>query len=102
AEGKAKFLLGTDNQGRDILSTIMYGGRISLLVGGSAILFAVVLGVGLGLFSGFTGGWVDSALMRVADIQLTIPGILIALAIDGVIRSLVPASAHDQTALYVL
>jgi peptide/nickel transport system permease protein len=100
--GSAKFLLGTDNQGRDILSTILYGSRISLLVGISAILFAVVLGVGLGLYAGFRGGWLDAALMRIADIQLTIPGILIALAIDGVIRSLVPASAHDSTALYVL
>jgi peptide/nickel transport system permease protein len=100
--GTAKFLLGTDNQGRDILSTILYGSRISLLVGFSAILFAVVLGVGLGLYAGFRGGWLDAAVMRVADIQLTIPGILIALAIDGVIRSLVPASAHDSSALYVL
>jgi len=95
AGGSAKFLLGTDNQGRDILSTILYGSRISLLVGFSAILFAVVLGVGLGLYAGFRGGWLDAAVMRVADIQLTIPGILIALAIDGVIRSLVPSSAHD-------
>jgi peptide/nickel transport system permease protein len=79
-----RFLLGTDDQGRDILSTILYGTRSSLLIGIASVLLAVVLGVTLGLWAGYAGGRVDSAVMRIADVQLTFPAILTALLIDGV------------------
>ena len=84
--GDAKFLLGTDNQGRDILSTILYGMRISMGVGIASVLFAMVMGVSLGLVAGYFGGRVDSIIMRAADVQLTFPAILIALLVDGVAR----------------
>ena len=81
AEGVWDFPLGTDNQGRDILSAMMYGARISLLVGVSAVAFALLVGTFVGLLAGFTGGTLDAVLMRVADIQLTFPAILIALLV---------------------
>ena len=102
AGGDPRFLLGTDDQGRDILSTIMYGARISLGVGFAAVAFAMVIGVGLGLLSGYLGGVTDAVIMRVADIQLSLPAILIALLIDGVARSLLPRDMHDEVAIYVL
>lgn len=101
-EGDARFLLGTDDQGRDVLSTIIYGARISLFVGIASVVFSIILGVGLGLVSGYVGGRVDAFIMRVADIQLSFPAILIALLIDGVARSLMPRDMHDELALYVL
>lgn len=79
--------LGTDNQGRDVLSTIMYGTRLSLIVGLTSVLLAMVIGIVLGLVSGYFGGFADSVIMRVADIQLTFPAILVALLVDGVIRA---------------
>ncbi|WP_315837904.1 ABC transporter permease [Bradyrhizobium prioriisuperbiae] len=88
SEGQAPFLLGTDEQGRDVLSAILYGLRISLTVGVLGVLFAGVLGIGLGLIAGYVGGAVDSLIMRIADVQLTFPAILIALLIDGVAKSL--------------
>ena len=100
--GKALYLLGTDDQGRDVLSAIMYGARISLGVGVAAVLFSMVLGVGLGLASGYAGGRLDAFIMRVADIQLSFPAILIALLIDGVARVALPREAHDEIAVYVL
>ena len=102
ADGDSRFLLGTDDQGRDMLSTIMYGARISLGVGFAAVVFAMVIGVGLGLVSGYLGGTIDAVIMRVADIQLSFPAILIALLIDGVARSLLPRDMHDEVAIYVL
>jgi peptide/nickel transport system permease protein len=102
AAGKATYLLGTDDQGRDVLSTIMYGARISLGVGVAAVLFSMVLGVGLGLASGYVGGRLDAFIMRVADVQLSFPAILIALLIDGVARVALPHEAQDQIAVYVL
>jgi len=96
------YLLGTDDQGRDVLSAIMYGARISLLVGFSAILFAMVLGVTLGLIAGYVGGWIDSLIMRIADVQLSFPSILVALLIFGVARALVPREFHEEMAIYVL
>ena len=102
AGGDPRFLLGTDDQGRDILSTIMYGARISLGVGFAAVAFAMVIGVGLGLVSGYMGGAIDAVIMRVADIQLSFPAILIALLIDGVARSMLPRDMHDDVAIYVL
>jgi peptide/nickel transport system permease protein len=100
--GRAAYLLGTDDQGRDLLSAIMYGARISLGVGVAAVLFSMVLGVGLGLVSGYAGGRMDAFIMRVADIQLSFPAILIALLIDGVARAALPREAHDEIAVYVL
>jgi len=84
--GLGRYPLGTDNQGRDILSTIMHGARISLGVGLASVLFALVLGVSAGLLAGYFGGRLDAAIMRVADVQLSFPAILIALLIDGVAR----------------
>ena len=100
-EGQAKFLLGTDDQGRDILSALMYGARISLLVGLASVLLSVVVGVGLGLLAGFVGGRVDSFIMRVCDVMLSFPAILVALLIDGVGRAMFP-NAHETLAFTVL
>ncbi|MBO9357064.1 ABC transporter permease subunit [Bordetella petrii] len=101
-EGSADFLLGTDDQGRDILSAILYGSRVSLFVGFASVLFSMVLGVSLGLISGYVGGRVDSIIMRIADVQLSFPAILIALLIDGVARGILPRDMHNDLALYVL
>jgi len=101
-EGSAAHLLGTDDQGRDVLSTILYGARISLGVGIASVLLAMLLGVMLGLLSGYFGGRIDAAIMRVADIQLSFPPILIALLIDGVARVALPSGAHDEIAIPVL
>jgi peptide/nickel transport system permease protein len=102
AGGKAQYFLGTDDQGRDVLSTIMYGARISLLVGILAVFLAMIVGVTLGLISGYAGGRIDAFIMRVADVQLSFPAILIALLIDGVARAILPKEMHDQMAVYVL
>lgn len=96
------FLMGADNQGRDMLSTIMYGTRTSLFVGAMAVLFAMVLGISIGLYAGWRGGWVDGALMRVADVQLAFPAILIALLIFGIARGFIPDNMRDQLAIWVL
>jgi len=101
AEGTRKYLLGTDDQGRDILSALMYGARISLVVGVVSVLLSMVIGVGLGLLAGFRGGWVDGLLMRVCDVMLSFPPILVALLIAGVGRALFP-NAHDSVAFGVL
>ncbi len=102
AEGKSEYLLGTDQQGRDILSTIMYGGRISLVVAMSAVAMSIVMGVGLGLIAGYVGGRVESLIMRIADIQLTFPAILVALLISGIGRQFVPKDMQDALAVYVI
>ncbi|MDH4289307.1 MAG: ABC transporter permease [Aquincola sp.] len=99
--GSAKYMLGTDDQGRDILSALMYGARISLLVGIASVALSVVVGVGLGLLSGFVGGKTDAFIMRVCDVMLSFPSILIALLIDGVGRAMFP-NAHDTLAFAVL
>ncbi|MEO7255216.1 MAG: ABC transporter permease [Casimicrobium sp.] len=100
--GNPVFPLGTDQQGRDILSTIMYGSRISLLVALCAVAMSIVMGVGLGLLAGYVGGRVDSIIMRIADIQLTFPAILVALLISGIGRQFVPREMQDSLALYVI
>ncbi|MEI7445382.1 MAG: ABC transporter permease [Burkholderiales bacterium] len=102
-QGQRAFPLGTDDQGRDVLSTILYGSRISLLVGLASVAFAMTMGVGLGLLSGYVGGRLDAFIMRVADVQLSFPSILIALLVNGVARAVLPSDANiDAMALAVL
>ena len=100
--GSSNFLLGTDQQGRDMLSTMIYGSRISLIVGFASILFAMVLGVFLGITSGYIGGRYEIFVMRLTDVQLTIPSILMALLVDGIARALISKSMHNEMAIYVL
>ena len=102
ADGKASYLLGTDDQGRDVLSSIMFGMRLSLGVGIASVMLAVTLGVSLGLLAGYLGGRVDALIMRVADIQLSFPAILVALLIDGLARTILDRDLHDKLAVYVL
>jgi len=99
--GNPTFLLGTDDQGRDILSALMYGARISLAVGLASVVLSVVIGVTFGLLAGFLGGWVDGFLMRLCDVMLSFPAILVALLIAGVGRALFP-NAHETLAFGVL
>lgn len=96
------FVLGTDDQGRDVLSTILFGMRISLFVGFSAVFLAMILGVILGLLAGYIGGWLDAVIMRVADVQLTFPSILVAMLIFGIAKGVTPAEFRDQVAIWVL
>ncbi len=101
ALGSSKYLLGTDDQGRDILSALMFGARISLAVGFASVILSVLLGVTLGLLAGFLGGWVDAVLMRLCDVMLSFPAILVALLIAGVGRALFP-NAQEGLAFFVL
>lgn len=78
-------LLGTDNLGVDILSKLIYGSRVSLFVGLAGTCFGMTLGIILGLISGYYGGWLDTVIMRLGDIQLAFPFVLLALAIMGVL-----------------
>ncbi|MFQ5786065.1 MAG: ABC transporter permease [Alphaproteobacteria bacterium] len=101
-DGDSRYLLGTDDQGRDVLSTIIYGARISLGVGFASVILAMFVGVALGLLSGYVGGMTDAIIMRIADVQLSFPAILVALLIDGVARGILPRHLHDELAVYVL
>ncbi len=96
-DGDPRFLLGTDDQGRDMLSAIIHGARVSLFIGFASVVLALVLGVGLGLWAGFVGGRIDAFLMRVAEIQLSFPTILIALLINGVLRG----ALHIEQQVYL-
>jgi peptide/nickel transport system permease protein len=100
--GKLAYLFGTDDQGRDVFSTIILGMRVSLLVGFLAVLFAMTLGISLGLVAGYVGGTIDAVIMRVADVQLSFPAILIVLLIDGVARGVLPRDMHDKVVIYVI
>lgn len=100
--GQPQYILGTDNQGRDMLSTILYGGRLSILVGLAAVCLGMVLGVGLGVISGYFGGTVDAVIMRIADVQLTIPGVLLAILINGIGRAALPLELRQEFAIYVV
>jgi peptide/nickel transport system permease protein len=95
-------VMGTDSQGRDILSAILYGSRVSLLVGFASVGFSMLLGVTLGLIAGFIGGRTDAIIMRIADVQLSFPAILIALLVFGVARGFIHPSQHEQMAVIVL
>ncbi len=99
--GAAPFLLGTDDQGRDLFSAILYGMRLSLIVGFAAVALSVLIGTSLGLIAGTLGGWAGTAIMRAADVQLTIPGILVALLVDGLARALFPG-LHAEFAIAIL
>jgi peptide/nickel transport system permease protein len=101
-DGDRRFLLGTDDQGRDVLSAILYGARISLAVGLLSVALAAVVGISLGLVAGYARGALDSIIMRAADVQLTFPAILIALLIDGTIRALSGEGRNEETAFWVL
>lgn len=96
------FLLGTDNQGRGVFSTILYGMRVSLLVGVAAVGFAMILGITLGLIAGYVGGVVETVIMRIADVQLTFPAILVAMLIFGIAKGITPIEYRDQIAIWVL
>lgn len=100
--GDPKFLLGTDDQGRDMLSATLYGLRISLIIGVLSVALSLLVGVTLGLVSGYLGGIVDTLIMRVADVQLSFPAILIALIVDGAFRILLDKEMHDRAAIYVI
>ena len=100
--GTSNFLLGTDQQGRDMLSTMIYGARISLIVGFASIIFAMFLGVFLGITAGYFGGIYEIIVMRFTDVQLTITSILMALLVDGIARAVISKSMHDEMAIYVL
>jgi peptide/nickel transport system permease protein len=99
--GRPEFLLGTEDQGRDILSALMFGARISLAVGVTSVVLSVLIGVLLGVIAGFLGGWIDALLMRLCDVMLSFPPILIALLIAGVGRAVFP-DAQDTLAFGVL
>lgn len=100
--GSAKYLLGTDSQGRDLFSGILYGARVSLLIGLASVALSMIVGIGLGLLAGYAGGRIDAFIMRIADVQLSFPAILIALLIDGVARAAVPRELHEVIAFPVL
>jgi peptide/nickel transport system permease protein len=102
AGGDPRFLLGTDDQGRNLLSAILYGLRVSLAIGFCSVALGAAIGVGLGLISGYSGGWIDSMIMRIADVQLTFPAILIALLLDGVAHAVMKAQSRDASAFAVL
>ena len=101
-DGDWAFPLGTDDQGRDVLSSIMYGTRLSLVVGLASVIVSMLIGISLGLISGYVGGATDAVIMRIADVQLTVPAILVALLIDGVVRGLISVQKHDEIALFVI
>jgi peptide/nickel transport system permease protein len=100
--GTSEHLLGTDDQGRDVLSAIMFGTQVSLVVGFLSVILSVVLGVGLGLISGYVGGRTDHVIMRLADVQLSFPAVLVALLLFGFAKAVMPRDLQDAVAIYVL
>lgn len=100
--GDSAYWLGTDNQGRDLLSTILYGLRVSIAIGASAVLLAMTTGVLLGVLAGYLGGWVDVVIMRIADVILSLPTILMALLVSGIARAIWPQAAGPQWAPFIL
>jgi len=102
AGGDPRFLLGTDDQGRDLWSAILYGLRVSLAIGFLGVVLGGAIGITLGLIAGYAGGRIDSIIMRIADVQLTFPAILIALLVDGVVQALLKGQNREQTAFFIL
>ena len=100
--GDRRFVLGADDQGRDVLSAIIYGLRVSLFVSFASVALSVVIGVTLGLIAGFVGGWLDNLIMRVADIQLTFPAMLVAVLVDGLLQASLGQRAHEQFAVWII
>jgi peptide/nickel transport system permease protein len=100
--GDWRFLLGADDQGRDVLSAIIYGLRVSLFVGLASVLVSLLVGVTLGLMAGFYGGWLDSLIMRMADVQLSFPAMLVAVLFDGVLRAAFGQQVHDTFAVWII
>jgi peptide/nickel transport system permease protein len=100
--GNPKYWLGTDDQGRDVYSAILFGMRISLVIGVASVVLSIAIGVSLGLLSGYVGGRLDAFIMRVCDVMLSFPAILVALLIDGVARAALPREAHGEVAFLVL
>jgi peptide/nickel transport system permease protein len=100
--GDPRFLLGSDNQGRDVLSAIIYGARVSILIGGGAVFVAATVGVALGLIAGFLGGPVDAVIMRIGDVILSFPTILLALLVAGIARALIPEASGPELAPFIL
>jgi peptide/nickel transport system permease protein len=101
-DGTSKYLLGTDDQGRDIFSTILYGSRISIFVGFASMLLAMAIGITLGLISGYIGGAVEAFIMRIADVQISFPAILTAMLIYGVAFTLLPNERQEDLVVWVL
>ena len=102
ADGDPRFLLGTDNQGRDLVSAILYGARVSIAIGGGAVLAAASFGVILGLLAGYFGGWIDAVIMRLGDVILSLPTILLALLVSGIARALLPQASSAAWAPFIL
>ncbi|WP_262298371.1 ABC transporter permease [Microvirga sesbaniae] len=101
-DGDPRFLLGTDNQGRDLLSAMLYGARVSIAIGGGAVLLAATLGVTLGLLAGYYGGRIDALIMRIGDVILSFPTILLALLVSGIARAIFPGAATAEWAPLIL
>ncbi len=101
-DGVWRFPLGTDDQGRDLYSAILYGSRISIGVGFASVLLSIVIGVTLGLIAGYVGGTTDAVIMRIADVQISFPALLVALLLNGVLRALLPGSSQETLALVVI
>ncbi len=100
--GNPQFIIGTDDQGRDLLSSIMYGMRLSLIIGVLSVTFAAIFGTAIGVAAGYLGGRFDTIVMRIADVQLSLPAILTALLVDGIARGLLPREQHEDLLLVVL
>jgi len=101
-DGMWRFPLGTDDQGRDLYSAILYGSRISIGVGFASVILSIIIGVTLGLVAGYVGGTTDAVIMRIADVQISFPALLVALLLNGVLRSVLPGSSHETLALVVI
>jgi len=101
-DGEWPYLLGTDPQGRDVLSAILYGSRISLVIGLLSVLLAMTIGVTAGLMAGFLGGWIDNLLMRLGDTVLSIPTLLVAILVSAIFRELLPAALRDSFSAAIL
>jgi peptide/nickel transport system permease protein len=102
ADSDPQFLLGTDDQGRDMLSAILYGLRISIIISALGVALAALVGITLGVVAGYFGRVVDAVIMRIADIQLSFPAILVALLVDGLLHSMIPSISRENSASWVI